>query len=114
MFIKWFQVLLSNTNIQLNGSNVILIIQFNSHLFAQNLIVSSIENDKIFLFEPDGTLTDTTPSQSGPGSNGNEGALHISSYKTGASLLKGLESCHSGYNCISATTNNWMVWFLFV
>ena len=41
-------------------------------------MVSSNENDWIFLFDMDGALTGTTtPDKSGPGSNGNEGVLHI-------------------------------------
>ena len=56
-------------------------------------MVLSIVNDKTFLFDPpiDGTLTGTTtPGQSVPEINGNEGVLHIpQSSKTGVSLSNG-------------------------
>ena len=58
--VIWFQVFLSNTNNFLNRS----------------------------IWPTDGTLTDTsTPSQNGPGSNGDEGIVHIpQSFRTGTSL----------------------------
>ena len=62
--VKRFQVLQSNTSnsiqhclffsSQLNSSNyyyVILIIQFDSHLFTHSKMFSSIKNDQIFLFD---------------------------------------------------------------
>ena len=44
--VKGLQVLQNNTNY-----NIVLIIQYNSHLFAQNKMVLCRENDKIFLFD---------------------------------------------------------------
>ena len=41
-------------------------------------MVSSIENDQIFLVDTDGTLTGiTTPDHSEPGSNGNGGICYV-------------------------------------
>ena len=51
-------------------------------------MVLSIENDRIVIFDIDGTLILT---QSGAGSNGNEGVLHIpQSSRTGASPSDGV------------------------
>ena len=52
-------------------------------------MVSSIENDLIFVWLVDGTLTGTTtPGQREPRNNGNEGVLHIpEGFRAGASLL---------------------------
>ncbi len=51
-------------------------------------MVSSLENDYIFLFDPEEvTLTSTsTPGQTGPEIYGNEGILHIAkSFRSGVS-----------------------------
>ena len=77
--------------VQLNGQIVLfLTIQFN----ASHLLIHSL-NVKQFYFTPiDRTLSDaTTWDQSGPGSNGNKGVLHIPQIsKTGASQLNDLMS----------------------
>ena len=62
-------------------------------------MASSLENDYIFLFEPEGTLTGTTMlGQSGPESNGNEGVLYIpqsSRIGSGVLVLRHINLCGS-------------------
>ena len=77
--VKWFQVLLSNTNSPIWT-------QLNGHKYRKWLTIS--------IWPINGNLTGTTnPDQSGPGSNGNEGLLHIpQSSKAGAMPSDGLMS----------------------
>ena len=104
--VKEFQVLLYKTNnssqhyslvcTQLNGSTycyISLTIQLSiNHLFTQSLIVK-----QFYLTHIQDPIRATTPSQSEPGSNGNEEVLHISlSSRTRTSPSDGL-MLHPGF-----------------
>ena len=118
--VKWFQVLLCITNnsmkhpsfvyTQLNNQTVIfLTIQFSiSHLFAHSLNVK-----QLYLTHRRNLSGATSSGQSGHGSNGNEGVLHISqrSRITGASSSHGLVS-YPGNSLGCLTSLQRCIWFI--
>ena len=78
--VKWFQILLCNTNNSIQQSFVCT--QLNLFKYRKLNICIRLITDT------------TTPVQNGLGSNGNQEILHISqSYRMGASASDGLVSC---------------------